>query len=200
VSGLIARVLDLHGLVVYLIIGALVFGEDALLIGFVLPGETAALIGGVAASRHRVSLAVMIAVVVLAAIVGDSVGYAIGSRYGSRLLELRVLRRRRERVERARRTLRERGGIAVLLGRFVAFLRATMPFLAGSAHLRYSRFLAYNAAGGVLWGAGVVLVGYLAGNSYVAVEHTFGPAVAGVALALLVIAIVVWRLRGRRSS
>jgi membrane protein DedA with SNARE-associated domain len=200
VSGLIARVLDLHGLVVYLIIGALVFGEDALLIGFVLPGETAALIGGVAASRHRVSLAVMIAVVVLAAIVGDSVGYAIGSRYGSRLLELRVLRRRRERVERARRTLRERGGIAVLLGRFVAFLRATMPFLAGSAHLRYSRFLAYNAAGGVLWGAGVVLVGYLAGNSYVAVEHTFGPVVAGVALALLVIAIVVWRLRGRRSS
>jgi membrane protein DedA with SNARE-associated domain len=197
VSGWFARLLDLHGLVVYLIVGGLVFTEDALLVGFVVPGETAALLGGVAASRGQVSLAIMMAVAVLAAIVGDSVGYAIGSRYGPAVLRLRVLRRQRERLERGRRTLRERGGVAVLLGRFVAFLRAAMPFLAGSAHLPYGRFLAYNAAGGVLWGAGVVLVGYLAGNSYAAVERTFGPALAAVALVLLVIAALIWRLRHR---
>ena len=35
----------------------------------------------------------------------------------------------------------------MFFGRFIAFLRAVMPFLAGSSRLRYRKFLAYNAAG-----------------------------------------------------
>ena len=151
-SKILDQVLGLHGPVVYLIVGFLVFAEDALFVGFVLPGETAAILGGVAASRHNVSLTLMCIIVVLAAIVGDSVGYEIGARYGTRLLSLRVLRRRKDRIDAARATLARRGGPAVFGGRFVAFLRAVMPFLAGTSHMRYPRFLAYNAAGGLAWG------------------------------------------------
>jgi len=91
-SKILDQVLGLHGPVVYLIVGFLVFAEDALFVGFVLPGETAAILGGVAASRHNVSLTLMCAVVVLAAVVGDSVGYEIGARYGIRLLIERNLK------------------------------------------------------------------------------------------------------------
>ena len=38
------------------------------------------------------------------------------------------------------------------LGRWVAFFRAVMPALAGTARMPYARFLAYNAAGGIAWG------------------------------------------------
>jgi membrane-associated protein len=115
-------------------------------------------------------------------------------------LKLRVLRRRRRHLDAARATLARRGGPAVFLGRFVAFLRAVMPFLAGTSHMRYRQFLFFNAAGGLVWGVGSVLLGYLAGNSYVAIEKTFGRAVALVVAALVVIGVVAWSIRRRRGE
>jgi membrane protein DedA with SNARE-associated domain len=187
--------LGLHGLPVYGLVGLLVFAEDALFVGFVLPGETAAVLGGVAASRGHASLPVMLAVVVAAAIVGDSGGYEIGRHLGPRILRSRVLKKRSERIDAAREQLARRGGAAVFLGRFVAFFRATMPALAGTAGMRYPKFLAFNAVGGLVWGTGVVLLGYLAGNSYATIEKTFGRATALIVLAVVVIAVVVWRVR-----
>jgi membrane-associated protein len=199
-NGILDRLLGLQGTVVYLIVGLLVFAEDALFFGFVLPGETAAILGGVAASRHQVSLTAMCAVVVVAAILGDSVGYEIGARYGTRLLRVGVLRRRKDRVDAARANLAHRGGPAVFGGRFVAFLRAVMPFLAGASHMRYPRFLAFNAAGGVVWGIGCVLLGFLAGNSYKAIEHAFGRVTAVVAAAVVVVGLIVWAVRRHRRN
>jgi membrane protein DedA with SNARE-associated domain len=197
-SGLLTRLLALNGLVVYLIVAALVFAEDALFVGFVVPGETAAILGGVAASLGHVSLPLMIAIVVAAAIVGDSVGYEIGRRLGPRLLDTRLLRHRRDRLENATDLLARRGGAAVFLGRFVAFFRAVMPALAGAAKMPYARFLAYNAAGGLVWGSGSVLVGYLAGNSYQAVQQYVGRGIA-VAVAAIV-GLVIWRVRAHRRD
>jgi membrane protein DedA with SNARE-associated domain len=181
--------------VVYLLVGLLVFAEDALFVGFVLPGETAAVLGGVAASRGHVSLTLMCLTVVGAAVLGDSVGYWVGARYGTRLLSVPALQRRRDRLDAARATLARRGGLAVFFGRFVAFLRAVMPFLAGSSGMPYRRFLVYNAAGGVVWGVGSVLLGYLAGNSYAAIEKVVGQAAAVVVAVLVIAGLVVWRIR-----
>jgi len=200
VTGLLDSLLRLPGAVVYVLVGLLVFAEDALFVGFVVPGETAAILGGVAASRGNVALAGMCVVVVVAAIVGDSVGYEVGSRYGTRLLLLPVLRHRAARLDAARARLARQGGPAVFGGRFVAFFRAVMPFLAGIAHMRYRRFLAYNAAGGLVWGLGCVLLGYLAGNSYAAIERIFGRAAALVVAALVVIGLIVWNVRRHRRG
>jgi membrane protein DedA with SNARE-associated domain len=195
VTGFLNHLLSQHGIVVYLIVALLVFAEDALFIGFVIPGETAAVLGGVAAERGGVSLPVMCAAVVVAAVAGDTVGYEIGARYGHRLLSLGPARRRAERIEAARRTLARRGGPAVFGGRFVAFLRAVMPFLAGTSRMHYPRFLAYNAAGGLVWGTGAVLLGFLAGNSYAAIERTVGRAAAFAVAGVVVLAAIGWRVR-----
>ncbi|MEV4757083.1 DedA family protein [Micromonospora sp. NPDC049559] len=199
-SGFFDRLVALHGTVVYLLVGALVFVEDALFVGFVIPGETAAILGGVAAGLGHVSLTLMIIVVVLAAVVGDSVGYEVGRRFGPRLLDHRLLRHRRERVESARQLLVRRGGRAVFLGRFVAFFRAVMPALAGAANMPYHRFLAFNAAGGLVWGGGSVIAGYLAGNSYQTVERYIGRGSAIAVAAVAVVALVAWRIRVRRRE
>ncbi len=199
-SKILDQLVGLHGTVVYLVVGALVFAENALFVGFVLPGETAAILGGVAASRGNVSLTLMCTVVVLAAIVGDSVGYEIGARYGTRLVSIRVLERRRYRIDAARDALARRGGPAVFGGRFIAFLRTVLPFLAGTSHMRYSRFLAYNAAGGLIWGVGSVLLGYLAGHSYAAIERTFGRVTAVLAGALVVVGLLIWLSRRHRHQ
>jgi membrane-associated protein len=182
------------------VVALVVFAEDALFVGFVLPGETAAIIGGVAASRSHVSLAAVIVVVVAAAIIGDSVGYEVGRKVGPRILALAFMERRRGRLDGAQAYLARRGGTAVFLGRWTAFLRAVMPALAGSARMPYGRFLAFNAAGGVLWGVTVVLAGFFAGESFTQVEGVLGKASAIVLAVVVVAAIVVWRLRKRRNE
>jgi membrane-associated protein len=80
----------------------------------------------------------------------------------------------------------------------VAFLRAMMPFLAGLSHMRYWRFLGYNAAGGLVFGVGNVLLGYLAGNSYATIEKLFGRGAAIVVAVLFIIGLVVWGVRRHR--
>lgn len=199
-SGIVNHILSASTWAVLGLVGLIVFAEDALFVGFVLPGETAAVLGGVAAKLGHVPLWAVLVTVIAAAILGDSVGYEIGRRFGPRILRLRILDKRRERLDDARDFLARRGGWAVLLGRWVAFFRAVMPALAGTARMPYPKFLAYNAAGGIVWGTVVVLVGYAAGASYASVERTVGRGTALAVLAVAVIAVLVWRIRTHRAD
>lgn len=199
-GGVLHGLLSAPPLLVYLVVGLLVFGEAAVFAGFVLPGETAAVLGGVIASRQGVDLRVLIVLVVLCAIVGDTVGYEIGKHVGPRLLQWRVLDKRRRRLDDAQEYLARRGGSAVLLGRWVAFFRAVMPALAGTARMRYRTFLTWNATGGIIWGAATVTAGFLAGASYARVEKAMGRGGALVVLVIAVVALVVWRVRRHRAE
>ncbi|SFL86294.1 DedA family protein [Geodermatophilus ruber] len=199
-SGLVHRILELPGWLVLLVAGLVVFTEDAIFVGFVVPGETVALLAGAAAKLGHVSLAGVLIVVVVAAIVGDTVGYEIGRHLGPQVLEWRIFARHGERLADAQDFLARRGGAAVFLGRWTAFFRAVMPALAGTARMPYPKFLAWNAAGGITWGATVVLLGYAAGASYARVEKTFGRDVAVVVLAIVIVAVVAWRIRRPRAE
>ncbi|KQU07438.1 hypothetical protein ASG56_08005 [Rhodococcus sp. Leaf7] len=199
-SSVMERLLDIAPIWVFLIVFLLVFLEDAIFVGFVIPGETAAVIGGVAASQDHLHVAAMAAVVVAAAILGDSVGFEIGKHFGPRLLAMKVLDSRRDKLDKARDLLARKGGSAVFLGRFVAFFRAVMPALAGMSRMPYPKFLAFNAIGGLVWGIGFVMLGFVAGNSYEKVAKTVGRDAALIVAVLVVVAIIVWRVRAHRSE
>jgi membrane protein DedA with SNARE-associated domain len=200
VGDIVGAILSIPPLAAYLLVFVLVFAEDAAFVGFVVPGETAAVLGGVVAHQGQADLGIMLPLVVAAAIIGDSVGYAVGKRLGPRLLRLRALDRHRRRLDSAQDFLRQRGGWAVFLGRFVAFFRATMPALAGISRMPYRRFLAFNALGGLVWGAGFTLLGFVAGASYEVVAKAAGRDAAAVVLAVAVIALIVWRIRKARRE
>ena len=195
-----AELARLSGPLAYAVVAALVFGETALFLGFVIPGETAVVIGGVLASRGRVSLPLLIVVVVAAAIIGPLVGYEVGRRMGGRVVASRFLRKLSGTVEKATRTLNARGPAAVLIGRFTAVLRALMPALAGTARMPYRTFAVYNAIGGIVWGAGYTLLGYLAGSAYAVIERRVGTGLAIAIAVLVVAAVAVWGVRRHRRS
>jgi len=193
-------VLDQPAWVIYVVTALLVFAEDAFFVGFVLPGETAAILGGVAASLGHTSVVWMGVIVVAAAVIGDSVGYEVGRVFGDRALRSRYLATRRRRIDAARDYLRTRGGSAIFLGRWVAFLRAVMPALAGMSRMRYRTFLPWNAAGGLVWGVTMVVAGYLAGMSYKQVATWIGGGSAAVVALVVVVALGVWAVRRRRAE
>ncbi|QCB97351.1 DedA family protein [Arthrobacter sp. PAMC25564] len=199
-SGFVDAILSVDPVLALVLVGLLVFAEDALFVGFVIPGETAAVLGGVVASRGHVELWVMMVLVVVAAIIGDTVGYEVGKHFGARVLNMKVLDKRRAQLEKAQAFLRRRGGSAVFLGRFTAFFRAVMPALAGTSRMHYPRFLVFNAAGGLVWGTGFVLLGFLAGNSYEAVAQAAGHDITAVVAAVVVIGFIIWRVRKARRD
>jgi membrane-associated protein len=102
--------------------------------------------------------------------------------------------------ERARSILRERGALAVLLGRFVVFVRAVMPAAAGAVGVRYRAFVIYDVIGAVIWGVGYCLVGFLAGSAYSAVESKIGTALAIAVAAVVVAGLAVWSVRRHRAA
>jgi membrane-associated protein len=200
VSSLASGIANLSGWVAYLAVGALVFGETAVFIGFVVPGETAVVLGGVLASRGHLTLWLLIVIVVAAAVTGPLVGYELGRRMGDRLFASRVLRHIPGGVDRTRAVLRDRGGLGVLIGRFVAIVRAVVPAAAGAAPVRYAVFLRYNLIGGVIWGVGYSLLGYLAGSAYTVIEKRVGTGLAIAVAVLAVAALAAWLIRRSRRD
>jgi membrane-associated protein len=198
-SFLLERIQSLPGSLVYGLVALLVFGEAALFIGFVLPGETAVIVAGVVASRGHVNVVLLCILVVVAAIAGDSVGYAVGAKYGRGLLALKILRSRRESLDRTLDALSRRGLTYVFIGRFTAFLRAVIPGLAGMSRLHYRRFLAANAAGALVWGVLYTLLGYFAGHALDSIEKYSGWGALGL-LVIFVVIIVVVHLRHKRRE
>jgi membrane protein DedA with SNARE-associated domain len=197
-GGVTGWLLHFHGPTAYALVGFLTFAEAALLVGFFIPGETAVVIGGVLAGLGAVNLEVMMGVVVVCAIVGDSVGFEVGKRAGPYLLERRPLKGNAG-VGKALELLERHGGPAVFLGRFVAFARALIPGLAGMSGLRYRVFLFYNALGGLLWGVGYTLLGYVVGISFERILREVGLwSLAGVA-GVVVVAVAVRILLARRA-
>jgi membrane protein DedA with SNARE-associated domain len=194
-DGFFETLLGLSPALVYLVVFALVFAEDAIFVGFVIPGETAAVLAGVASSLGTTSFALSIVVVVTAAILGDSVGYEVGKHvFGPRVLDGRLLGKHRHKLARAEDFLQRRGGSAVFLGRFTAFFRAMMPALAGAASMPYRTFLRWNALGGIIWGTLFVTIGHVAGTSYKAVEEKVGRGLAFGVVGVVIVVAVGWKV------
>ncbi|MGH3472014.1 MAG: DedA family protein [Nocardioidaceae bacterium] len=197
---MITEIQTLPPLAAYAIIAALVFGEAAIFLGFVLPGETGVVLGGFLASQHQLNIVTLCVIVVISAIVGDTVGYEVGRVFGPRIVATKIFRNHQRRLESARSMLSQRGGPAVLIGRFTAFFRAVMPGLAGLSGMRYRKFLLWNALGGITWGIAFSLVGYFAGASYQKVASEIGTGSAIAIGVLIVVLLVVWEIRKRRKE
>ena len=179
---------DAVGMWLYVVAGGLAFGEAAFLLGMVLPGETALLVAGYFCHQGVLSLPVMIVVAIICAIAGDSVGFEFGRKFGPGLRRSGLGRWVGEaRWVRVDAFLHRHGGKAVLFGRLTAFFRALVPSMAGMSGMHYPTFLLWNATGGIIWGAGCVLLGYAFASALATVGKylTWGP------LAIIVIAVGV---------
>jgi membrane protein DedA with SNARE-associated domain len=178
----------------YLVVFGLVGIES---IGVPVPGETA-LIGAAlyAGSTGKLEIWAVIAVAIAGAIIGDNIGYSLG-RYGGAKVLLRhghKIRLHEGRLKIGIWLFRRHGGKVVFWGRVVSILRTWAAFLAGANHMEWPRFLAFNAAGAIVWATLYGVVYYAFGDAIrrlsTAIDVTFG--VVGLAL---VIVFVVWTRR-----
>ena len=182
-----------------LVLLTVVFVESGLLFGFFLPGDSLLFTAGLLINtQDALPLWLVLLTVPLAAIAGDQVGYAIGRSAGPRIFNRPDSRFfQQEYVDKAYEYFERYGARTIVIARFVPIVRTFAPVVAGVSRMRYRTFVTYNIVGGILWGAGVVLLGYfLGGIAFVA--DNVEPIILGI-VALSVLPIVLELLRARRE-
>ena len=177
-----------------------IFCETSLFIGLVIPGDTIVLLTATA-GRGPVDWLLLVLAVVTGSLAGETVGFLIGRWFGPRLRLSRLGRRIGEpHVLRAERWLDRRGGVAILLSRFLPIMHALIPVTVGASRYPYRRFLAWTAPACVVWAALYVSVGQAAGSSYRALAdelHFAGWIVLGGVAVFLLLAWLAKRLLHR---
>lgn len=150
-------------LLLYVVIGAIVFIETGLLFGFFLPGDSILFSAGlVAAAQGNVNIWILVAIVVAAAFFGDQIGFVLGRVVGRPYLDKRESPRIKRMITRAEKFYEQTGWWAVIAARFFPWIRTFVPPIAGASGMNYYKFLSANIIGAVLWGAGITLAGYYA--------------------------------------
>jgi membrane-associated protein len=192
---------ELSTVAVYAFLFALVFAESGILLGFFLPGDTVLFAAGLLSGDPdtHLSLPLLIVVVLVAAVAGDAVGYWLGARAGLPLLEGRNGRvLNAANLARAERFYERYGVLAVVIARWIPWVRTFTPVLAGVAGMPYRRFLPANVIGAVCWGAGLLTLGHLAASTP-ALKHSAVAVAVGVVVASVVAGLVRVGLERRRG-
>ena len=164
--------------------------------GVPLPGETALVAYAVLASQGHYHIVAVIAVAAVAAIIGDNLGYWCIGRVGGRRLFSRWawLQRYGDTVlPKAEKLMARHGGKTVFFGRFITVLRYTAAWVAGLAKMPWSKFLLFNALGGVAWATLMGLLAYFAGAAAAHAVSRYGLYAAGVIVLLGVAGLLLHR-------
>jgi membrane protein DedA with SNARE-associated domain len=186
-------------LVVLLLAVALVMGETAVLVGLFFPVEITLLFVGFLSYLGEFPLVLAFVLMVGAAMAGDALALRSGRKYGPRVRSSRFgARIGADRWAKADQILHRLGGRSAFIARWVPFVRTLLPRLAGSAGVRYRRYVGWNAAGVLTAVGGSVVLGYLAGASYQQVAERFRGATTAVLLGLAAIAAIVLAVRWLR--
>src|SRR5271156_5469666 len=144
----------------------IVFIETGLLFPL-LPGESLLFTGGLLAAHPNppASIWVLAPCVALVAVLGDQTGYFIGRRIGPALFKKEDSRFFKQHyVTESHAFFEKYGPWAIILARFMPFIRTFTPVVAGVSYMRYPVFLGFDIVGGTLWGGGVTIAGYFLGN------------------------------------
>lgn len=163
--------------------------------GAPIPGETMLVAASAYAATGHLSIWLVVACCIAGVWLGAMLSYLAGRRGGVALL--RRLRVPDRHLERASTYMQRWGGHTVFLGRYVAFLRSYIGWLAGINRMAIVPFMWWNLAGAVAWTATFSTLGYLLGDNWSLIERIFKTlGYGGAALVVLgVIGYVVYRRR-----
>ena len=187
---------------------AIVFVECGLFFPF-LPGDTLLFALGlfIAGGKYQVlgvehkaaGLAIAMSLLTLAALLGNIVGYEIGRRIGSSLYQRDGRIIKRAHLDKTSAFFEKHGNKALVIGRFVPFVRTYITVVAGVTQMGRRRFFTWSAVGAVLWVVSITMLGYLLGESFPALGENIDYAVLAI-LAFSVIPFAYEWAKHRRHS
>ena len=160
----LASIMHQYGTWTYAILFVILFLETGFVLTPYLPGDSLIFAVGALAATGSLNLWILLLLMSCAVILGDSLNYAIGQFIGPRVLKKDYALLNRKALDKTSAFFDKHGGKTIILARFIPIIRTFAPFLAGVGSMKYSKFLAYNIIGGILWVSLFLFSGYFFGN------------------------------------
>ncbi|MBL8519786.1 MAG: VTT domain-containing protein [Betaproteobacteria bacterium] len=174
-----------YGVWIYVILFAIVFAETGLVVTPFLPGDSLLFVAGSIAALGGMDVHFLVAVLFVAAVLGNTVNYEVGRWFGKRYFVDRGSRwLNPEHLARTHAFFERWGPAAVVIARFVPFLRTYVPFVAGLGAMTRAKYMGYTIFGAAMWVGSLVYLGYLFGNIPWIKEHQ-GLLVVGIIIVSL---------------
>jgi membrane-associated protein len=141
------------------LVAFIVFAETGLFVGFFLPGDSLLFVSGLILANSTLMIS-------LCGVIGNFVGYWFGKKSGPILFERKdTWLFKRHHLIQAKEFYEKKGGIAIILARFLPIVRTFAPIVAGIVGMDFKKFSFYNIIGSLIWVVSMMLAGYLLGEN-----------------------------------
>src|SRR5947209_6872305 len=146
-----------HGYVVLLV---WVFAEQ---VGIPIPAMPLLLAAGALAGTGHLNFFTSVFFAVLGAVAADTIWFQLGRHKGIKILQLlcRISLEPDSCVRRTEGIFSKQGARSLLVAKFIPGLGIVTPPLAGIFHMRFRRFLLFDALGTMLWAGAFLGLGYV---------------------------------------
>ncbi|GAA3898712.1 MULTISPECIES: DedA family protein [Gibbsiella] len=147
--------------VVYAVLFATLLLENGLLPASFLPGDSLLLLSGALIAKGVMGYVPTLLILTIAASLGCWLSYLQGRWLGhTRVVKGWLLQLPAQYHQRAHMLFNRHGLTALLIGRFLGFVRTILPTMAGISGLNSARFQLFNWLSGLIWVTAVVSLGY----------------------------------------
>ena len=201
--------LDHFGSEFILISLVIIFIECGLLFPF-LPGDTLLVSIGLFIATDKLNLTqgpnflgllVGILAFTVAAFLGNVVGYEIGRAIGHpvRRHDGRIIKKAY--IDRTVEFFEKHGSSALVIGRFVPFVRTYVTLVAGVSEMPRAKFWLWSLIGAALWVGSIMSLGYFLGNTFPVVAKNIDLLILGLlALSVIPVAYEWWKHRRQEAT
>lgn len=151
----------------YVVLALIIFGESGIVLLPFLPGDSLLFTAGSVTGMVNSPIQVWVLMLCLipAAFLGNLLNYALGYYFFyHRITQMNSRWINPEHVAQAQAFYHRYGPIAILLGRFVPFVRTFAPFVAGTIAMPFRIYVWYSALGAFVWIGSLVMAGHWFGQ------------------------------------
>ena len=186
---------------IYVILFLVIFVETGLVAMPFLPGDSLLFTAGLFARTGHLNLSYVLMLLFIAAVLGDNVNYWVGRIIGLKVFGIKIKGKpivKQEYLDKTHSFYEKYGSKAIIMARFVPFVRTFAPFAAGIAKMNYKKFFSFDVLGGALWICSLTIAGYLLGNVEFIRKH-----IDLVCLGIIfvsVLPVIVGIVRGNKKS
>lgn len=156
-----------YGTFIYVVLFLVIFIETGLVAMPFLPGDSLLFTAGLFARTGHLNMSYLLILLFIAAVLGDNCNYWIGRKIGLKIFHLKFNGKpivKQEYLDKTHVFFEKHGTKAIIMARFVPFVRTFAPFAAGIGEMDYKKYLSFDVAGGALWIGSLTTAGYLLGE------------------------------------
>src|SRR4051812_2472136 len=136
-----------YGTVIYVVLFLVIFIETGVVAMPFLPGDSLLFTAGLFARNGQLNLAYLLILLFIAAVLGDNTNYWIGRKIGVKVFDLKFRGKplvKKKHLDNTHVFFDKYGTKAIIMARFVPFVRTFAPFAAGIGEMSYKKFFSFD--------------------------------------------------------